>query len=141
MPAYKRYDGPAYRMLRATGYPAGGAVLCREQILSAEYGLIRASRDIPEYDRRMDAARARELGEADATELRELLWLHRPGKVAFDHLPMSEARVFGGALYRAVIQRWQERGAFRDVPITYSSGGIGRQLGQLRAWLNEWSEP
>jgi hypothetical protein len=109
-------------------------------ILSAEHGLLSAFSSVDIYDRMMDPARATELAEAPEYDLRKALFLPvlaTRRRAAFEHFPSSEVFVFGGALYRGVVRRWEERGIFADVPggVAYTSGGIGQQLGQLKRWL------
>lgn len=62
LPAIDRYCGPSFRVLRRwlSDHPEAAARLdvC---ILSAEFGLVPANQPIPDYDRRMTAARACEL--------------------------------------------------------------------------------
>lgn len=133
--AYERYDGPAYRVLRKSGWPAAGGPRVGVRILSAEYGLIGAVDPIEDYDRKMDKARALELGQLPLEQLQHatLTWWGAPA---------TRVLVWGGALYRGVVQTWEQRGLFDRTPggITYSSGGIGTQLGQLKRWLEECRE-
>jgi hypothetical protein len=130
LPAYRRYDGPAYRTLRAAGYPERLPTL-RVLVLSAEYGLIPARTPIPDYDRRLDALRASELSAADPAMLHPLI--DRPTQVL----------IWGGASYRNIVHHWQSRGLFADAsgPIAHSSGGIGTQLRQLKRWLAALAYP
>src|SRR5436853_1489062 len=60
LPAVERYDGPTFRVLRKFlgELPQEAPHVL---ILSAQYGLIEASHNIPHYDHCMSAARAREL--------------------------------------------------------------------------------
>jgi hypothetical protein len=124
LPAWRRYDGPAYRVLRRQ-LRERGPLDCRIAILSAEHGLIELHTPIADYDRRMDALRGAEL----AARPSELL---TPGLIA----DTSEVYVFGGAVYRWVVALWElQWAAFGGRPIHYSSGGIGTQLKQLKGWL------
>lgn len=70
LPAYERYDGPSFRLLRRflnqkLNPPS-------VYILSAEYGLIRYNRLIPFYDRQMTRQRALELRPAVMTKLKRI---------------------------------------------------------------------
>lgn len=140
--AYERYDGPAYRILRKAGYPTvAKGPHPRVRILSAKYGLLSSFAPVPDYNQRMDEERAAELGELDdAKVIQELFLRHRSMRRSFDHFPASEIFVFGGALYKRVVRRWEERGLLTDIdgvpiPVAYSSGGIGVQLGQLKRFI------
>jgi hypothetical protein len=135
--AYELYDGPAYRVLRAAGFPFSGPAI-RVRILSAEHGLISAWDLTDPYDRIMDTARAAELGALPEPELRRCLFLPYESRTrSFEHFPASEVFAWGGRLYWGVVRAWEARGIFAHVPggVTYSSGGIGTQLGQLKRWL------
>lgn len=150
-PAYLRYDGPAFQVLRRSGWPdlrhERGLGHVRVAVLSAEYGLISGWSCIPSYDRRMDDDRAAELGEADAGKIRDHLAarvIASSERLARLHYP-SEVCVVGGQLYRQVVERWQGRGLLDDVPrVVYTGGhgrGIGHQLGALKTWLGRQRRP
>ena len=128
MPAVYRYDGPAYRVLRASGWPGSDGPHVRVVILSAYHGPLDPFTPIEDYDVKMDGDRAQVLSQFWPLGKRLLGLL--------DH-PTSEVFVFGGALYREVIQAWGAAGPFEHVPgeVAYSDGGIGTQLGQLTRWL------
>lgn len=127
LPALHRYDGPAWRTLRANVSPVEilhGYAELAVYALSAEHGLIAAETWIADYDRRMTPARAKELEPIVGRQLREL-------KLA------GEIFVYGGADYRRAIGG---ACAYADgLPLlermTFTRGGIGDQLGQLKAWL------
>lgn len=124
--AWLRYDGPAWRTMRAN-VPAPLAF--QTFALSAEHGLIDAMQPIADYDRLMTAERARELVPGVADRLEELGRSY-PGEIL----------AFGGRHYRELIQRARElaeEAGDRSIPITYTRGGIGEQLGQLKAWLRK----
>ncbi len=125
LPAIARYDGPAWRLYRArkTCEIAPGFAL------SAEHGLISEYFEIVDYDRKMDAARSRELIDP----VHYALW-----RRALDGEIESEIFFFGGRHYRDCFRQavqLTEIELERDIPVTYSSGGIGEQLGQLKAFL------
>lgn len=121
------YDGPAWRTLRSNLTCAIEPPL----VLSAEHGLISVYQEIEAYDRRMTAARSRELIDPTAAKIAELGGIGSArGEIFF----------YGGALYRSTMQQaiqLAELELERDIPVTYSSGGIGDQLGQLKAWLRK----
>ena len=123
LPAYQRYDGPTYRVLRAwmRQTPDWQGVL-RIRILSAEYGLIGPFRPIPAYDRLMTRARAMEV-QADVAKELELLLLAHP---SFD-----QALISLGATYWVALPT--------PLPFTYTAatGRPGERLQRLKAWLGE----
>jgi hypothetical protein len=135
-PALELYDGPAYRTLRKAlreSQPERHPVVL---ILSAEHGLIRAEEEIALYDRRMDAARAREIAD-DARSLERLAQVLACARRRAPDPEVEHARVFvfGGVHYRAVVQAWEHAGHFGPLRLRYCEGGIGVQLGQLKRWL------
>jgi hypothetical protein len=126
--ALTRYDGPAYRVLRA-GLPALGHRLPM-QILSAQFGLLAPQTRIPDYNRCMDDARRdaflreQQVARAIAADLHRV----RP----------TDILVMGGARYRAVFCDALARAGLPDhVRVLATQGGIGEQLGQLRRWLHD----
>jgi hypothetical protein len=129
--ALARYDGPAWRTLRAH-------LTCMIEpplALSAEYGLISAYQEIPNYDRKLDEDRAAGLVAQVAEQLEELA---RSGRIR------GEIFAYGGKHYRELLEAAADLAADRlgrELPITYSSGGIGQQLGQLAAFLTRTPAP
>jgi hypothetical protein len=123
--ALDRYDGPAFRTLRAN-WPRGHW-LEPPFILSAEHGLIDAGFPIEDYDRRMTAARADELLVQVHDQLERLELGGQLGE---------EILFFGGEIYRNLIlyAAASIAGDLR-IRIRTTRGGIGEQLGQLKAWL------
>lgn len=132
IPAIERYDGPAWRTLRANiaGVPAGQLDL-EIFALSAEHGLIDDGFPIEDYDRRMTSARSRELIDPTYERILDLLGeCQLSGPIFF----------YGGELYRSCIRQaiqLAEMDVQQDIPVTYSSGSIGCQLHQLKAWLRK----
>src|SRR5438128_9858454 len=80
LPAIERYDGPAFRVLRRYRRLTEDKGLI-VYILSAEYGLIPASKQIPTYDRRMDSKRADKLREDVVEEAQSAVLRHKPSEV------------------------------------------------------------
>lgn len=124
VPAFHRYDGPAWRTLRANIDDAGALKVFA---LSAEHGLISAHRHIADYDRRMTLERGRALvpNVADALAIELLGW-------------QGVIFAFGGGVYRDCLEQARlsaESVISRGIAIDYSIGGIGEQLGQLKTWL------
>jgi hypothetical protein len=116
IPAIDRYDGPLYRVLRGwmRETPDHEERLL-VMILSAEYGFIRATDAIPNYDRRMTLERAAELQPVTG----RVRW---PG-------PYTSVYISLGATYRLALPTplpW---------PAQFAQGGIGTRLAGLKAWL------
>jgi hypothetical protein len=122
--AMARYDGPAWRVLRTNMTCA----IAPPFALSAEFGLISAYQEIPDYDRRMTAARSRELAGVVAEQLETLI---RQGRLD----PTREILAFGGGVYRDCLENAIALAEIEPLRISYTSGGIGEQLGQLKAFL------
>jgi hypothetical protein len=136
MKAIERYDGPSWRVVRAA--------LCRRPdikerlviwALSAELGLIPASRPIPSYDRRLDRRRADALAPLVAAQLAELA---RPyAAEGFAHALVCAGQVYLAAMARgegslAQLCRTQVEVTARNHP-----RGIGDHLAQLSTWLSQ----
>lgn len=135
LPAIERYDGPAYRVLRA--WRDDGHRLPRILILSAQYGLIGRDHPIADYDRVMDEARAEMLKGTNVLrrEIHTACWA------------ADDIFVFGGTLYQDVFRAWLPTHAKNDpatpieLPVQWSRGPIGMQLHQLAAWLKSPRHP
>lgn len=147
--AIELYDGPAYRVFRSYerdmiadfGGTAKAPDPPRVLILSAEHGLIGRYRHVLPYDRCMDIERVAHFIDGPMPDVHEHTRRHRKDGEAFDrYRPASEVFVFGGELYRRVIQAWEAADLFRGSPVRYTSGGIGEQLGQLKDWLRRPAE-
>jgi hypothetical protein len=131
--AIARYDGPAWRVLRSNMTCA----IAPPFALSAEFGLISAYDPIPDYDTRMTPARARVLVGRVAEQLERLILDRRLD-------PDRPTLMFGGGAYRDCFEQARgiaEAELSRAIAITYTAGGIGEQLGQLKAFLNSAPMP
>lgn len=114
MPARELYDGPAFRVLRASG-----ADNLRVWVLSAKHGIIPANKRISYYDLQMTAARADELRGQVASE--------------FDALPhkrISEWLICAGKNYMRALS-----GCEHLSQDAIAKGTIGRQISILKQWL------
>ena len=125
MPALERYDGPLWHVLRtylrdehglwATGLDIYG--------LSAEFGLIPASRPIPLYNRTMSPERAAELHRQVLSQFQDLMAMgYRDICLGLSHR------------YFAALVGWEQY-VPKEARVTITDGGVGAKLGQLRAWL------
>lgn len=120
LPAARRYDGPAFRLLRNALRELAQAAHPKVAILSAEFGLIAGDTPISWYDRRIDAARA--------LALAPIVQLALPRFLSAD---ISEVFINLGRDYRLALGT-VPTGPWR---VTDAHGGIGERLGQLRRWL------
>lgn len=139
LPAIERYDGVNYRVLaralRAAGegYPNGlpdyrlllDALGLDVLIVSAEFGLLTPVSLIPDYDRRMTAARALELQTSVSAGL----------DARFAVVPYREVFVNLGKVYMAATEGSEQLGTHPHV--TYAVGGIGQKMAQMKHWLNQ----
>lgn len=116
LPAMERYDGPAFRVLRKylSAVKDKGLTV---RIVSAEYGLIRADKMIPHYDRCMDAMRAAELHPAVSVAVSRAMEELRPAAtlLCMSRLYLSCA----GEISKAEV----------------AAPGQGRKLAHLKNWL------
>jgi hypothetical protein len=128
--AIDRYDGPAFRVLRH--YLAQAADPLRVLILSAKYGLIEASREIPDYDLRLTAKAAQAMRDDVLRVLKEVL----------SQTPCAEVGFCLGKDYRKAIAGYQDV-IPSNTTVTFISGTQGLRLRNLRAWLvtNSPDEP
>jgi hypothetical protein len=119
MPAYERYDGPAYKVFRCweRQNPYWETALSI-WILSGKYGLISSDVQIADYDQRMTEAFATRLRSGLTAALRCIT----PPRRCFISL---------GATYRLALPDTL------PFPAQMAQGGIGQRLTQLKAWLGE----
>lgn len=127
IPAIRRYFGPMYKMLAKlldTGSLPQGVEL-DIWILSAEYGLIPASQEIPNYDRRMTPERAIELRPQVNAKLQELLT--QPYQSIYIDLGKDYLPALG-----------------EEVPvhasITWGAGAIGQRISKVKRWIETLGE-
>ena len=124
IPAFVRYNGPAwhtYRAHKSCAQIPGFA-------LSAEHGLISEYEPILDYDTRLDRTGQRRLCGQVAGALHRA---DRLGELA------PRPFVFGGAYYRELVQLAAGMAGLDPDRFTYSGGAIGVQLGQLKTYLTQ----
>ena len=126
LPAIDRYRGPSFRVLRRwlSDYPEAATRL-DVSILSAEFGLIPAIQPIPDYDRRMTAARAVELRAQVRATLEQLLALR-----SYTSIYLSV-----GQIYHQALGDLSTITGLRTLSTAPEGAGIGTQLGALKRWL------
>jgi hypothetical protein len=124
LPAIKRYDGPAFRVLRRflREQPVGAKRL-DVFVLSATYGLIPAECSIAEYDQMMTSQRAAELHDKVLATFAKLI---RTGYIELC-LAMSKK-------YLMALEGWPALVPPR-VSVTITDGPQGLKLAQLKRWL------
>jgi hypothetical protein len=123
LPAIKRYDGVAYRVInrlhRLGQYPEDVDVV----IVSAKYGAITSDKLIQNYDQRMTTERAAEQVEDNRVALAQLL----------QSRDYKEVFISTGKTYLLALEPFDAwRGA---VLVTVNRGKIGVQLKALKEWL------
>ena len=120
LPALDRYDGPAFRVLRkALRERPGLAERLKICIISAAYGLISADYPILWYEQRMNRDQALFIRPKVEAQAIALLGDHRwPGLVMC------------GNRYHVAMPAFLWHSG-----MVCTFGGIGYQLGQLKAWL------
>ena len=122
LPAFQRYDGPAYRVFRKFLRDCPDAEPPMNlYILSAKYGLISGDILIPDYDLRMTADRAEQLKPAVQRSLNLILSLYQ----------YDEIFIAMGKLYREVVMLPS------DSRVVVAEGGIGEKSAALYRWLRE----
>jgi hypothetical protein len=136
--ALARYDGPLYQMLRKLREQSywvfrGLDVL----ILSAKYGLIEVFDHIEDYNQRMTASRTVEL-LPQVNEKLESIKQKAPFTICqtrYSPGNYEEILVSLGKDYRPAIADIDRH--FPHTSITYTSGGIGQQISQVKRWIIE----
>lgn len=128
LPAYERYDGPAFRLLRR--YLNRSTNIPNIRILSAEYGLISYDFHIPYYERRMTAQRAQELRPQVTKELNTLLKVdkRKNGHGVFIYLGKDYLRTLEGSNIFSP-----------KCAVNVAAGTPGKRLADLYRWLYEES--
>lgn len=122
LPAIERYDGPAFRVLRRyRRFTQDNGLIV--YILSAEFGLIRAKKQIPTYDRRMTSRRADDLRQSVTAAVQSAIMRHQP----------SEIFVCASKTYLRALGCLPENAPRLSV----ARGGQGGKLASLKVWLHE----
>jgi hypothetical protein len=122
VPAFDKYLARQHDVVRESIqdlWAAGHEVF----ILSAQFGLVPAHKSIPDYDLRLTADRAVELGK----QVRKVL-----AEVEGDH---DEVRVYGSKLYRSVVA------AATSLPVEGIVGqdrGCGDHFSALKQFLEDF---
>jgi hypothetical protein len=127
MPAIQRYDGPAFRLLRR--YLKHSSEELGIYILSAEFGLIPHTRQIPFYDQRMTKQRAQELKIKVVGQAQRLF--------SADPLRQSFSRqlfVNLGQDYFPAFEPAFPLFASGSI-VTMTSGTTGKRLAEMHDWL------
>lgn len=128
LPAFQRYDGGAYRVvkraLREGRAPRNLAIL----IVSARYGLISSECQIEDYDQRMSVERARELCAEVGGGLDHELGQIRP-QVVF----VSLGQIYLQSIVTSLLFKQLELAG----QVCYARGKPGERMAQLRHWLWE----
>ena len=125
LPAIERYDGPAFRVVRNFRRDNfAEKSIIDIFIISAEYGILEASKEIPFYDRRLTSRRVNEIRPLIENKIK-----HISKENHYDDLFISASQAYLEALgtYQNYIQN--------NTRITLSSGSPGKKLGELRRWL------
>lgn len=123
VPAIDRYNGPMWQTLRAA--LAECAAPPEIWVLSARYGFIPATTRIIDYDQTLNDR----LADKMARECQ-----YEPQIFAGEVARADRVLFAGGRLYRETMAR---AAGIEAVRATHTSGGIGEQRAQLRAWIAE----
>ncbi len=128
--AFERYDGPSFKTVRKWRATYGDEARRLDiLIVSAKYGLLRAFQsEIADYDQRMTSDRARELMPDVANRLTSEL-AHKPYSSMLVHLGQDYLPALGAGLLPV------------PLAVSFTAGGIGERLGQLKRWLETPCNP
>ncbi|HEX6290924.1 MAG TPA: hypothetical protein VFZ66_17195 [Herpetosiphonaceae bacterium] len=123
LPARARYTGGAYQILNKA--EREGVPLPQVLILSAEFGFLRPTDPIPDYDRRMTAQRVLEIESTLRAQWTQIVVPMLAG--------ITSTLVVMGYQYRSTLIRAD---ALLDLPgLVIAQGGLGTQRQQLTRWL------
>jgi hypothetical protein len=93
-------------------------------ILSAEFGLIRSTKPIPDYDTAMNRIQANKLKPKVERGFARLIDSHRGNEIA----------VCMGKSYRSILPPdWNAKRS--GLPLRLLEGGLGKRLSSLKGWL------
>lgn len=123
LPALKRYDGPAFRVIRKWEKTNKENHCPDIKVISAKYGLLDIKDSIPYYDQQMTVARATELKESISEKLMGLLQKNN----------YSGAYCDVGSIYLQVLPK-QFVQSSKSIEI--AKGRIGEHLKNLKRWLS-----
>jgi hypothetical protein len=125
MPAIKRYDGPAFWVLRRfLREQPDRAEKLETLVLSSAYGLIPAAYPITDYNQVMTSKRAAELHDEVVSTFSNLLLNNNYSGVC---LAMSK-------IYLAALEGWSTI-VPRGIEVTLTDGPQGVKLAKLKRWL------
>lgn len=123
--AIDRYNGPSFRVLRK--YLMQEPLLSKAldiYILSAEFGLISLTQEVPYYDRRMTVPRAQEISDWVKNEFKHIISSRNCDKL-FINLGSDYMGALSG--YEGLLAP--------SVEVTHAQGSLGRRLTHMRDWL------
>lgn len=122
--ALERYDGPQWQLLRRI--QRDQPLLVQDvdiYAISAKYGFIPATRQIPLYEQKMTLGRALEIQEQTNQAFTELL---QQGHYASCCLGLSQ-------IYHQALGQWEDyRGS---TVVSIADGPMGEKLRQIKTWL------
>ena len=122
------YDGSAWRTVRANRVHDDPSTAL--WALSARHGLIPADHPIHWYEQRLEA------GDWSLQRMRFGAHARRFAEQLEELPPSFPVLVFGGELYHELFDHILGGREF-DLHYDTTSGGIGRQLGQLKGWIHD----
>lgn len=126
MPAVERYDGPAFRALRRARREGLIDEDTRVRILSAKFELVGEQELILDYDQLMTERQAELLAPTVTWSLHR--WMR-------EHPDCADVFVNLGRAYMPAIAGFEEWCGRNGIACTMASGGIGKRLAQMKAWL------
>ena len=123
LPAIERYDGPTFRLIRRY-FQENHEATVAIRILSARYGLIPLSYDIPYYDLRMTRLQSQRIHEQVIRSLNATL-----KENSYSNLLLCLGRDYLQAI------DGYENFLSQHTVVQLAEGGIGRKLSILHDWL------
>jgi hypothetical protein len=128
-----KYDTRQHRLLHQEMFIEGMICSHDTMILSAEFGLIPITRPVADYDRKMDAARAKEFSSDD----RQLAII----KDAIAEENHETVALYGGALYRNTVKALLDRAGFDGeiIEIIGENRGCGDHFAALQDLMSQYS--
>ncbi len=129
LPAIERYDGPNFRLLRK--YLSLSTDKLDVYVLSAKFGLLSYTTEIPFYEQKLSNQQFHELTEASRIQANRFFAETEKPKEVFINLGSAYQQVFAPILEKLA----------QTNSLTFTSGSSGKRLAEMHDWLYGANSP
>jgi hypothetical protein len=129
LPAIERYDGPNFRLLRK--YLSQSTDKLDIYVLSAKFGLLAYTTEIPFYEQKLSNQQFHELTEISRLQANQFFTETEKPKEVFVNLGSSYLQVFEPTLEKLA----------QTNSLTFTSGSSGKRLAEMHDWLYGANSP